>query len=1127
MKKLLCLFLLWGVSAQAATRMYFKSTGTPYINVRYGLGADWSDTTQGIRRQMNSSKQSSALTSFTVSSGTSVAKDSIIVVQFVSDTLAAQTLTGTFKGQVKGLESHTATNATVAFAVYLVGFDGALKKTLLNTKCSDGTTTPPELGASLINRQWQDQAEATSHTLPTTEIAFGDHLVVELGVHENTTSARTMDLEIGDNAANDLAEDNVDTDLDNAWCEFSQTLTFWSDDGLGSRRDSLRPTANGDYQNWDDASTGGCAATSSNWDRVNDTLTSDWLEMDASVTLCNQGTVVKTSHLVSYGSPPHSFYSLDTVRIRVRAKTTSGVGGDSIRVGIKVGADTIWGTRQALATNWTTWYEYASATQPNGDPWNINAVSESLQIAVEGKVTTALAEARNTEEVAIVVKTIDVPVLQPTPSCQVTTGDTLFPVGTGAANALSNGCGGAQSANWQCVNENPGTDGCESGSDTVWTASTTETIDYYKLGTRGHAPNNIPSAGDSSVRWGRLGNTNRIVDCISVTACCRKTQGATQNMEVRLGLRDTSGNVCWGPMFSTTGTTWATITSYFPDTLIGAVWGSTRWDSLSMLGLEVAIGLRVSNVNRNATCRNIYALVYAHDRDTSVAESTHLDMQVLACSSGVNEIVNRQSALYMSSQNRNRLWWGGISGATAPQWILTSSNDTGRTWYWLSGTSDGNNTDDFGANIPDTVTIDSTHGRGLSATGIYLFGDSTFHTDSLRIGGLASGVVDTAIIYLTKQRQQTAAELAARKDSIPLPRGIAIQYPAFFQLADTMWAFSGTKTTTGRLRWARSTDNGQTWPDSGYIQGPGCVRDQDTGTINITTGIRRLAVVRWSNGYPALFIVGWASSGHINKITFLKWHPGLSKLAADSGNLGAGRNWIDTLRILAFYRNQNTTTTDSLTVSNLSAPSNGGEMAASSVYAGTDADTMAHMAFIVTPRIIHATVTKAGVAKLDTVADITQNAGGAIYLSMASMNMKHIYLFWNYYKTISNIDTTYIFVSRLCLSNDHKWYGPRPVSWARGTNVQSRFPATSQYQYGNMVVCTFNETIRASSSTANWLANRIVKPFNPAAGGATPTPLRRRRLIIEKNYKTGELDEKDSLPDWAGLRLPDWDTEEK
>ncbi len=957
MKKLLFAFLLFAAPAWGQTRFYLQNPATPaFVISNYPIAnlTAWSDTlvvgAEPGHSTMTTVPQVTAMsaTPNELDAGTT---DSCLTAIFISQPIAAQTISGTVKGQIRAQEDASTDNATVALALVVVSNNcDTLRGVLLETSASDNTgATPPEMvvtPTTATNRQFQDGAENTSLTLSSVTTYAGDRIAAYLGFRETrNSSTATATLVFGDDGAADLAEDNTDTDADNPWFEFSQTIT--SEEGTG-------------------------------------------------------------------------------------------------------------------------------------------------------------------------------PAQAPTP-CGVINGDTLFPIATGAANAWINGAGAAQSTNWNLVDENPGATGCSGGTDTVSTSSTTGATDWYRLGTR----------DGSNTRWGKRassgGSSARIVDCIVVTACIKKNVSSGTGT-FRLGLRDTSGNACWSAprAISSPANTYSTMVAYFPDTLMGAIWGSTRWDSLSMAGLQVGIFGFVSSAASSRACvlNDIYVLVYSKDRDTTICDSTNLDMQTLACTTSTALALNRVSGAYMSSQNKNRLWFGCLGGTTNNSWMLTSSNDTGRTWYWLSTTSDGANTDDFGANLPDTVTIDAT-AQGLGSSpipGLFLFGDSAVnpgggHTDSFRVASYRTTALDTPTIYLTKQRQQILSELTARKDIPPRPSSgiLAPVWPVLFSLADTLWWFGNAATTTNKLKWFRSIDRGQTVYDSGSVPGPGIAFNAipDTSTVSNFTAtgtFRRVIVVPWAKGYPALVTYGWTVSGAGNKIMFHRWHPAVT----DTANT----------RKYVWLSNAGGAAIDTVTLSNAAVST--AEIAAVSVYnTSAGADTMAHVAWWSSPRILHVNYRASdGTKTIDTVVELLTTSPSP-NLSMATREMDDVYVLWNYFKTTTSADTGWVFYNRLCSGSDNKWDGARPLSFLQGTQVQMTQLTTSPYQWGNTVVGLFQNSSRSGGFTST-RANRIIRMGNYAVvGGAAPTPLRRRRLIIEKNYKTGEVDEKDSLPDWAGLRLPDWDADTK
>lgn len=169
--------------------------------------------------------------------GTATLPEFILYRQYVIGPLAPQDIVGaTLKGQIRGWESATTKNATVAIALRLVKFDGSdygTVKDLIGAtpEAADATTTPPEFpgttAAAIINRSLNNSAESATIALTTRYAAGGDFLVIEIGIRDNVNSTTaTCSLNFGDNSATDLPEDNTTTAANNPWIEISQTLRF-------------------------------------------------------------------------------------------------------------------------------------------------------------------------------------------------------------------------------------------------------------------------------------------------------------------------------------------------------------------------------------------------------------------------------------------------------------------------------------------------------------------------------------------------------------------------------------------------------------------------------------------------------------------------------------------------------------------------------------------------------------------------------------------------------------------------------------------------------------------------------------------------------------------------------------
>lgn len=167
--------------------------------------------------------------------GTAATPEFLLHQQYVSGPLAAGAISGTLKGQIRGVESATAADAGLAIAVRLVKNDGTDYGSPLYL--IGATPAAPDLLGGVwefpittkTNRQFADSVESANITLTSQTATSGDRLVIEVGQRNVSTSAvRTVTLVFGDDSGTDLPEDATTTAANNPWIEFSQTLSFQS-----------------------------------------------------------------------------------------------------------------------------------------------------------------------------------------------------------------------------------------------------------------------------------------------------------------------------------------------------------------------------------------------------------------------------------------------------------------------------------------------------------------------------------------------------------------------------------------------------------------------------------------------------------------------------------------------------------------------------------------------------------------------------------------------------------------------------------------------------------------------------------------------------------------------------------
>jgi len=169
----------------------------------------------------------SALTSKTEATGTTIPTFRAMGRTIIGP-LAAQTISGTIKGQMRCAESNGGANATLMVAAKIVQPGGSDRGVLLARSAADLLhTTAWEMAiTTLTNRKFGDAAENASITLTSQAATAGDYLVIEWGFRSSTGTSRNITLRYGNASATDLAEDTTETTDNNPWWEFSGDLKW-------------------------------------------------------------------------------------------------------------------------------------------------------------------------------------------------------------------------------------------------------------------------------------------------------------------------------------------------------------------------------------------------------------------------------------------------------------------------------------------------------------------------------------------------------------------------------------------------------------------------------------------------------------------------------------------------------------------------------------------------------------------------------------------------------------------------------------------------------------------------------------------------------------------------------------
>lgn len=221
-KLLTILILLLSQISYAQTRFYFAASGfnsvsdvTPTIS---GGGA-WTASAGSVVRLARTSMggTTGANTSLTVDNSSSTA--STLFVRYVSEPLAAQTISGNVRGQIRmNLSSATGCTAIPKIVVTVVDILGNIRATLFN-----GTSGATAITSTMTNRFSPASAALTSFACNT-----GDRIVFEIGIVRTAgTTSRTGNIAFGyTSGGTDLPVDQTTTAGNNPWIEISNAVTF-------------------------------------------------------------------------------------------------------------------------------------------------------------------------------------------------------------------------------------------------------------------------------------------------------------------------------------------------------------------------------------------------------------------------------------------------------------------------------------------------------------------------------------------------------------------------------------------------------------------------------------------------------------------------------------------------------------------------------------------------------------------------------------------------------------------------------------------------------------------------------------------------------------------------------------
>lgn len=201
-----------------ATRLYLGNDSAPTSPTLATLG--WGITTSADRAKATRATTASVMASKQTANSSIV--QTLLNRQFVSDELAAQTISGNFKGQIRGSESNGAMDGTAAIGIWVVKPDGSSRGTLLVITAA-ALAGSNEYTTSLVNHN-----HLVSTALSSLAVSDGDRLVIEIGCKQNGVSSnRNVSHSFGSDSGTDLPEDQTATAANNPWIEFANTLSFY------------------------------------------------------------------------------------------------------------------------------------------------------------------------------------------------------------------------------------------------------------------------------------------------------------------------------------------------------------------------------------------------------------------------------------------------------------------------------------------------------------------------------------------------------------------------------------------------------------------------------------------------------------------------------------------------------------------------------------------------------------------------------------------------------------------------------------------------------------------------------------------------------------------------------------
>ncbi len=202
------------------TRFYFRTTEAAAISPGY---AAWGYTTEALRRRMVVAKSGDAITlGSQIGPWTATIGFTALDRQYVSDPIAAQTISGTFGLQLMVREYATGDNVNSLYlCIKVVDSTGALRANIATLGYYG--PTPLEF---ISNTTHRNKTGAYSDAFTAVNALAGDRIVVEIG-YACSVACTTPEASAkwGDNAT-DLPVNETQTTDGAGWLEFSGTIQW-------------------------------------------------------------------------------------------------------------------------------------------------------------------------------------------------------------------------------------------------------------------------------------------------------------------------------------------------------------------------------------------------------------------------------------------------------------------------------------------------------------------------------------------------------------------------------------------------------------------------------------------------------------------------------------------------------------------------------------------------------------------------------------------------------------------------------------------------------------------------------------------------------------------------------------